>query len=51
MIWSFMIMGIATMLIAFLPTYATIGVAAPILLILLRLVQGSPPAPNGAVRR
>lgn len=40
MIWSFMIMGIATMLIAFLPTYATIGVAAPILLILLRLVQG-----------
>ena len=33
-------MGIATALIGVLPTYAAIGVAAPILLILLRIVQG-----------
>ncbi len=33
-------MGAATMLIGLLPTYATIGVWAPILLILLRVIQG-----------
>ena len=33
-------MGGATMLIGCLPTYATIGVAAPMLLVSLRLVQG-----------
>src|SRR5919202_3030949 len=34
------IMGIATFLMGLLPTYASIGMAAPILLLLLRVVQG-----------
>src|SRR5690606_41826636 len=33
------LMGGATMLIGMLPTYAAIGVAAPVLLVLLRVVQ------------
>jgi MFS family permease len=33
-------MGVATVLIGALPTYASIGVAAPVLLALLRFVQG-----------
>jgi hypothetical protein len=34
------LMGASTFLVGVLPSYATIGVAAPILLVLLRLVQG-----------
>ncbi len=37
---ALMMMGAATTLIGLLPTYATIGVAAPLLLVLLRFVQG-----------
>lgn len=33
-------MGVATALIGLIPTYETIGVTAPILLILLRIIQG-----------
>jgi len=37
---TLIMMGIGTMLIGLLPTYASIGVAAPALLICLRIVQG-----------
>jgi MFS family permease len=37
---TLLIMGGATAAIGFLPTYATIGLAAPILLLLIRVLQG-----------
>jgi MFS family permease len=37
---TLLIMGGATAAIGFLPTYATIGIAAPILLLLIRVLQG-----------
>src|SRR3954466_260323 len=40
LIWSMTLMGLASVLIGVLPTYAAIGVWAPVLLVLLRVVQG-----------
>ena len=37
---ALMMMGVATTLIGFLPTYQSIGVMAPLLLVVLRFVQG-----------
>lgn len=40
LITTLVVMGIATALIGFLPSYSAIGIWAPILLVVLRLVQG-----------
>jgi MFS family permease len=40
LVTTLLIIGIATFLIGLLPSYATIGLAAPILLVLLRFAQG-----------
>jgi MFS family permease len=40
LVFTLVMMGAATFLIGVLPTYASIGVAAPIILIILRILQG-----------
>lgn len=40
LVTTFVIMGVATCLIGMLPTYSTIGITAPVLLVLLRFAQG-----------
>ncbi|QIK63531.1 MHS family MFS transporter [Leucobacter viscericola] len=40
LVLTLILMGISTALIGVLPTYAQIGIAAPVLLILLRVMQG-----------
>ena len=37
---TIMIMGVATFIVGVLPNYATIGMAAPVILIILRMLQG-----------
>ncbi|MBE1876795.1 MFS transporter [Myceligenerans pegani] len=40
LVLTLVLMGVATTLVGLLPTYAAIGVTAPVLLILLRVLQG-----------
>jgi MHS family shikimate/dehydroshikimate transporter-like MFS transporter len=40
LVLALLIMGVATFLMGFLPTYNSIGVWAPILLVVLRFIQG-----------
>ncbi|MEO3973752.1 MFS transporter [Streptomyces sp. CAU 1734] len=40
MVWTLLVMGIATFGIGLLPTYETAGVLAPVLLVTLRVAQG-----------
>lgn len=40
LVLSIVLMGVATTVVGLLPTYATIGIWAPLILVLMRLVQG-----------
>jgi len=41
LVMTLLVMGVATTLMGLLPTYASVGIASPILLITLRFVQGA----------
>jgi MFS family permease len=48
---TILIMGLSTFIVGILPNYAAIGVAAPVILIALRLMQGLALGANTVVRR
>lgn len=41
LVWTLLLMGIATVGVGLLPGYSSIGVAAPVLLVTLRLLHGA----------
>ena len=48
LVMTLLIMGVATFLIGLLPSYQEIGVAAPVLMLVLRVLQGIGLGGNGA---